>query len=133
MTAAFWHSQLDRIARQRFDPTFEDAFDVPTAWRALACDGQGALTGGVHGHSAVLLGEPYDTEHGPVPLRLLIASHGAARDLGNVRPKSAGPIRHSLRRPLAIVLLLARAMLGIGHRCAGTRIAAAVGATRTLA
>jgi len=101
---------------------------VATVRRAPACDGESALTRSIHGGGAVLVGDANDAEHGPeAHFGLWILGHGATRDLGDVGPELASPIGHSLWRPLTVVLMLARAVLGIGHRGAGTRVAAPVG------
>ena len=45
--------------RSALDAAFEDAFDVSTVRRALACDGERALTRSVHRDGAVLLGQVF--------------------------------------------------------------------------
>ena len=80
------------------DAAFEDAFDVPTVRRTLAGDGECALARGIHCDCAVFLGDADQTKHGPIAhLRLRIAGHGTAGDLGDMRAKVARPVGHSLR------------------------------------
>src|SRR6188768_1569713 len=113
--------------RRTLNAAFENPFDVSTMRGALAGDRQSALTRGVHRGCAVLVGDADDAKHGTkAHLGLRILSHGAARDLCNVRPELAGPFSHSLWRPLAVVPVLAWAVLGCSHRDAGARVAAAV-------
>ena len=113
--------------RSALDAAFEDAFDMATVRRALARYRERALTRSVHRCRAMLVSDADDAEHRSVAhLWLWVLGHGAARDLGDMRPKSPGPFGHTLWRPLAVIGVLSRAMLGIGDGCPCTRVAAAV-------
>jgi hypothetical protein len=113
--------------RSALDAAFEDAFDVATVRRALASNRKRSLTSGVHRRGAMFLCDADDAEHGPVAhFGLRVLGHRAARDFRDVGAEPPSPLGHALRRPLAIVSVLSRAMLGVGNRGACACVAAAM-------
>jgi len=95
--------------------------------RALAGHRESAMARSIHRAGAVLVSDADDAEHWPeAHLGLWVLGHGASRDLCDMRPELASPLGHPLWRPLAIVLVLERTVLGVCHRGTGTCVAAAV-------
>jgi len=114
--------------RSALDATFKDAFYVSTVRRTFASNRESALTRSVHRGGAVLLGDANQAEHRPeAHFGLRVASHRAARDFCDVWAKLARPVSHPLRRPFAVVGVLAWAVLRVGYSSAGARVAAPVG------
>lgn len=91
--------------------------------RALAGHRESALARSIQRYRAMLVGDADDAEHGP-------EAHLGLRVLGVRRATSAtcGPeFACPLGRPLAIVLVLERSVLSIGHRGARACVACADG------
>jgi len=95
------------------EAALENALDVSAVRRATACGREGAMTGGVHALSAMLLGAAKDAEYRAVAhLGMGIAVEGAAHDLFDVRSELARPAEHALGRPVAVVVMGFRSVLG---------------------
>src|SRR4051812_47198506 len=95
------------------EAALENALDVSAMRRATAGGREGAMTGGVHALSAVLLGAAKDAEYRAVAhLGMGVAVEGAAHDLFDVGPELARPAEHALGRPVAVVLMGFRSVLG---------------------
>lgn len=89
--------------------------------------GQGAMTGRVHALSPVLLGAAQDAEHGAVAhLGMGVAGERAAHDLLYVGTELASPAEHALGRPVAVILMGFRPMLGQSDGSAFASVAAVV-------
>ena len=85
------------------------------------------MTSGVHALGAVLLGAAKDAEYRAVThLGMGVAVEGAAHDLFDVGPELARPAEHALGRPVAVVLVRFRSVLGQSDRGALASVATVV-------